>query len=266
MKTCTQRDKEAVLRYISGEPVMNLFIYGDIENFGVASPEVNVYVNERPDGGWDSLLLRYFDFYILYSRTEDFDAHAVGAFLRTRTVECLGGKTVLLARMTPWFPDAVLRPTCLCRCDAKSLAPAPALGPNSEVRALTVQDVPAAVEFYGGIEEFEKSYRGREEKARREMETNLRAGGMAQGVFCEGRLVAAAETSAANSRSAMVVSVATHAGFRGHGYATAALLQLCRASFEEGRAFLCLFYDNPAAGRIYRKAGFCEVGSYAMLQ
>lgn len=40
---------------------------------------------------------------------------------------------------------------------------------------------------------------------------------------------------------------------------------LCRDNFAAGRQFLCLFYDNPAAGRIYHRIGFRDVGVYTIL-
>lgn len=68
-----------------------------------------------------------------------------------------------------------------------------------------------------------------------------------------------------SDRSAMIVSVATRPGFRGRGYASATVAALCRGAFAGGKQFLCLFYDNPDAGRIYRRLGFAELGQYAML-
>lgn len=40
---------------------------------------------------------------------------------------------------------------------------------------------------------------------------------------------------------------------------------LCRDNFAAGRQFLCLFYDNPAAGRIYHRIGFRDVGVYTIM-
>ena len=52
---------------------------------------------------------------------------------------------------------------------------------------------------------------------------------------------------------------------RGRGYASAVVSALCRDNFAAGRQFLCLFYDNPAAGRIYHRIGFRDVGVYTIL-
>lgn len=93
-----------------------------------------------------------------------------------------------------------------------------------------------------------------------------RGGKAAMGGFLEGRLVTIASTSAENSESAMVVGVATAETCRGRGYASAVVSALCRDCFGRGKKYLCLFYDNPVAGKIYNRAGFQELGEYGMLR
>ena len=63
----------------------------------------------------------------------------------------------------------------------------------------------------------------------------------------------------------MVVSVCTDKDFRGKGLATFAIRKLAEIEFSSKKKYLALFYDNPEAGKIYRKAGFSEIGKYAMI-
>jgi len=42
------------------------------------------------------------------------------------------------------------------------------------------------------------------------------------------------------------------------------LSKLC-SDFIERNKSLCLFYDNPKAGKVYHKIGFKEVGRWTML-
>lgn len=64
----------------------------------------------------------------------------------------------------------------------------------------------------------------------------------------------------------MITGVATLKEYRGRRLATETVVRLCREAFGDGKKFLCLFYDNPAAGRIYNRIGFKEMGQYAMLR
>lgn len=79
----------------------------------------------------------------------------------------------------------------------------------------------------------------------------------------DGKVIVTASTTAENSMSAMVVAVATHPDYRGKGLAKHVVARLCGDLLAEGRS-LCLFYDNPNAGLIYKKLGFKDVGFWSM--
>jgi uncharacterized protein len=63
--------------------------------------------------------------------------------------------------------------------------------------------------------------------------------------------------------SAMIVAVCTHSDYKKKGYATECMTKLCRDVLDEGKE-LCLFYDNPEAGRIYKHIGFVDIGFWMM--
>jgi predicted GNAT family acetyltransferase len=76
-------------------------------------------------------------------------------------------------------------------------------------------------------------------------------------------MVSTASTTAENSLSAMVVGVATLLEYKKKGYATQCMVKLCQQLLQEGKE-LCLFYDNPAAGAIYKRIGFQDIGFWMM--
>ena len=86
MIALTEKDRPAILEYLSAEPEMNLFFIGDIESYGVDTPPVQIYAHPSADG-WDFLLLQYFDFYIVYSRNPSYDTAALAEFLKDRRVD-----------------------------------------------------------------------------------------------------------------------------------------------------------------------------------
>lgn len=263
MQRCTEKDREAILAYIAAEPEINLFIYGDVETVGVDKPPVQVWVQPGAKG-WDFLFLQYFDSYILYSHDPDYDAQAAAAFLRDRKVEGISGKQELLERLAPYFPEKVCRLTYMSRCNEVEPSFATKTDEAVTVRELGPDDLDETLDLLRKIEEFAQTYRG-EDREREQLAQCWKCGGMMMGAFKDGHLVSTAQTTAATSRSAMVVGVATRPEERGHGYASAVVAELCRRSFAQGREFLCLFYDNPAAGRIYHRVGFAEVGGWIMM-
>ncbi|MGP4075489.1 GNAT family N-acetyltransferase [Halobacillus sp. K22] len=63
--------------------------------------------------------------------------------------------------------------------------------------------------------------------------------------------------------SAMVVGVCTHPEHKNQGYASVCMTKLCQELLAEGK-MLCLFYDNPEAGSIYKRLGFEDIGKWMM--
>ena len=108
MRILEEQDREEILRYVKKEPEMNLFLIGDLENFGVKNETVHFYLHEERNR-WDFLVLRYHQFFILYSQYEDYNAEEAIAFLSGQKPDCISGKTLLLERIAPAFPQWKLR-------------------------------------------------------------------------------------------------------------------------------------------------------------
>jgi uncharacterized protein len=74
----------------------------------------------------------------------------------------------------------------------------------------------------------------------------------------EGRMVASASTFHEREQSALITGVVTHPDFRNKGYAAQVLAALFNQLLQEGK-FPYLFYTNPAARSVYRRAGMEEI-------
>lgn len=263
MTKLTKKDMKQINQYIMQEPEFNLLIIGDLENLGLEDKNLDVYVNDTKDG-WDSLVLRYFDNYILYSSHAGYDAEEVANFLAGKDVNVVSGKGEILERLAPYMANRCVvknRLAHLHKVEFCPKAPEPV-----EIRRLSPGDAAAMVSLYLQIKEFSSTYVGRQAKAEEELRCTLQKGGRSYGAFLNGELVGIASTSAENSVSAMVVGVATLPSARNLGLASCLVAQLCRETLREGRKFLCLFYNNPIAGKIYYKIGFRDTGNFIMLK
>lgn len=255
----TDREIPAVMEYIGSEREINLFFEGDIERYGLEGEIVELFAFGDP---WDCLVLRFFQNYCIYSRNRAYDAASVASFFSHRKVQVISGKEELLAQIAPYYPGKRFQGTYLCKCDATSLHQ-PADDPR--VRRLTVADAPALEALYLTIGEFGYQESQKEEKTE-ELAESLKGSALAFGLFENGMLVSACYATARTKRGAMVVGVATREGYRNRGYASLLVSRLCKTSFDEGLSFLCLFYDNPKTGSIYRKLGFSQLGRWAMIK
>jgi predicted GNAT family acetyltransferase len=261
VRKISNKEIPQVLEYIKDEREMNLFIEGDIEQYGLEGPIVELFAFSDP---WDCILLRYFQNYLIYSNKETYNAKDVAEFLADKKVQVISGKESLLELLAPFYPHLKIQGTYLCRCESN--AKLPPFTQDKEIRTLTEADAPALSGLYQTIVEFSKPYIEHENEKIQELRECLLAANLGIGLFNGPLLVSAAYSTAKSKSGAMVVGVATREQYRGKGYATQVVSTLCNESFASGLSFLCLFYDNPQAGEIYRKIGFREMGRWGMLK
>lgn len=265
MKKLTDSSRAALLDYLGAEAEYNIFIIGDLYNFGFDDPIMDLYAQQDDRGNFVCVLLRYLSNYIFYSHSPKLaDAADVAEQITAcgGDISCISGKKDAVELLMPFFPDRKVSNDYLAALRTM---------PKFQTVDVTPQRLsPGAareiIDLYLQVEEFAVSYRGHEEEEAETTRINLEKGGRCYGVHKDGRLVAAASTSAESDLSAMVIGVCTHPDYRGRGYASALVAKLCGDCLREGLSSLCLFYDNPAAGRIYRRIGFVEMGEYLMLR
>ncbi len=265
MRRLGEDDRERILSYLSREPEYNLLMLGDIERFGLAAPFLDVMAFENT-GGIDSIVLRYNHNFIVYSQNPAYDTVPVLAALRTPNLRFLSGKQTVLERLRPQLAGYFYRTSYLLKLTPADL-PADADGrpepPGVTLRFLTGADMPDFVDFINSISEFKRT--GSRDERIGELQSALRAGLSHYYAYCQdGRIIAAAGTTAENSLSAQIISVATSPDRRGQGLASRLVTAVARDRFSCGRQYLCLMYNNPAAGRIYRRLGFRDAGDWAM--
>ncbi|MDO4324877.1 MAG: GNAT family N-acetyltransferase [bacterium] len=278
MKKLDNTHLQQAMAYLSGEPEFNLFFTGDIENCGMASDIVRTYTADSwTDGDFPYFILDYLGNFLVYSKDADYDVKSVAEFLSSQTMENLSGKQEIVEKLCPYFPDRTVQRTYMSRLNQVNPDfPFPDIPVKTEqtkntvsdtfcIRKLTEADAESVYSLYILIDEFHMYHGLSREEAIKKQRRNLK-NDIYFGLFERGVLVSIAAISAATKTSAMIVGVATRPEYRKKGYASAVMGTLCRESLAEGRQFLCLFYDNPAAGKIYNRIGFKELGIWTMLR
>ena len=127
-----------------------------------------------------------------------------------------------------------------------------------DVEWVTDSTIDEVIELQRGIAEFS----GIDEAAdglRKNLESNT---GRTAVIRVDGQVVSAASSAAESSFCANIIGVCTAKEFRNRGLATACMTHICNRLTQEGKT-VCLFYENPAAGRIYQRLGFRDVGRWA---
>lgn len=251
-------DHPAVMRLLTAEPELNLFIIGDVENAGYEHEQV-AHWGEFDETGrrLAAVMTRYFDSLVFYSRAP-YDIESFLTVIAAQEWRFFSAERSIIEPFARRLSFQKRRDARLARL--RRLTWPGEGGDPVRVRPARLGDVEAIVALRAMIKEFDHSP-GAAATLRRTLENQEARAWVAE---AEGRMVAVAQTAAESGGLAMVIGVATHPGFRRRGYASACMGALCRALLAEGKT-LCLFYDNPEAGRIYHRLGFEEIGRWTML-
>ena len=260
IRKLTEEDRINVLDFLGQEPSINLFIIGDIEAFGFEETFQTLWGQFSSDGQIEGVLLKFYESYIPYFIKTDFDiSDFLKIILNHKGTVIVSGKEDILKLFVGYLPKHTAKSTYFCELTHQEF-----LTEYANINMLKKAEERDANRIYdliGTIEEF-NSASNSIERIKHKIKT--KTGRM---VYIEnelGEMVSIAQTSAENSKSAMIVGVATRKGYRGKGFMHRCLNQLCKEVMSEGKT-LCLFYNNPQAGRIYHKLGFETIDKWGMI-
>ncbi len=259
LRKLTQDDRGKAVEYLSLEPEYNLFLLGDIENHGFDTPYMDVWADDA-DGEYRSIILRYFSFLIVYSREDDFDTAPFLQVLAQYPDASISGKRSLMQKLAGELKDHAFKYTYLsCLKEIKLDID------TSGIEKGQTGDAEAITDLYCELPEFTTRYR-REETIASTRNDIEKGTGRYLIIKENGIPVAVAASSAEYSAAAMVIGVGTRKGYRRRGYATKLVAGLCKELLAEGKKYICLFYNNPEAGAIYRRIGFEDIGFWTMAE
>ncbi len=258
IRKLTVKDKISVLEYLSKEPSLNLFMIGDIENFGFDTDFQDVYA-DIVSNQYQSVLLRYRENLLFYTHKELFndDYLEIIKLFKFNFVSCskrisniIEDKFTYKKKREMFFAEATT-----CNFDF--------IHDDSIKLIQTEEGFVKIHELLKQITEFENvNKQTTKEFVRnklRSIEFN-KTYGIIENNIC----VSTAATTASNSKSAMVIAVGTHKDYRKKGLASLVMKELMNDFINEEKKSLCLFYDNEAAGKIYKRLGFKDIDKWVM--
>ncbi|MCG3084185.1 GNAT family N-acetyltransferase [Anoxybacillus sp. LAT_35] len=249
-------DHHVVFSFLKQEPSLNLFIIGDIEAFGYEQEFQELWGDFDENGELRAVLLRFYDSYIPYASGE-FDIEGFAKIMRHAAQSVrLSGKTELVAKFESLLSLGKKRVTYFCECNEITF---PEAENRYEIKQATIDDVDRILELRNRIAEFSVPPSSRDMLVK-SLETNT---GRVYYIEEDGRMVSSVATTAENTLSAMVVGVCTDPNDRHKGYASEIMKRVIEDYVRAGKT-LCLFYDNPNAGRIYKRLGFYDIGMWTM--
>lgn len=262
LRRLTGADAPAVADLCSRHPLRMLTLRMHLEAYGYDSDSLLVWGAFAPETErLDGIVFRLNNTFILadgdggcaeaFAALIDSEAHVAGV---RGTVETVTGVQSSLRRHTStnWEISTCMR-----------LLKPPVIAPEAlaAVRRATPDDLDALAAHYAAAANM---YRSRSNVASR-LQTN-RVFVVAESPDLTGSapIVSSALLNVEGSDAGLIGGVFTQPHARGRGYAAACTAALALDLQRDGKTPV-LFFENPIAGRVYRKLGFEECGKWALL-
>jgi len=254
-----EEDNNMLMKLVMEEPEFNIYIIGDVENFGYNQDYLDMFGEFDESGDLSAVMVRYFNIFTLYAK-DRFDMYGFIDVMRNYDkIGMLVGKTDIISKFEG--TSLVFNKTELHHFAVlKEINPSFEIDKKIIVKKANLEDVDRIVGLKKRINEFSNG----SDNFKKILLNEFKAG-TAHGYYVEvdGNIVSYAQTSGENSMSAMVGSVMTDMNYRKKGFASACIKVLCSDLIKQGKV-LCLYYKNPEAGDIYRRIGFKEIGLWSM--
>lgn len=257
-----ENDRIKLLEYLYTEGSLNIFIIGDIEAFGFDKDFQTIYGEFDEQSNYISVLLFYKENSIFYSRKRIFNKQWIEIFNKHTNTSYLSGASSMINKIIPYFPNFKVKPMYFS--EAFELKEELEETKYSIVKVTTIEHCAKLFDILKSIDEF-----GYKNKPKQEfIEDKMSSIEMGSTYFIEenGIALSTVATTAETTISAMVVGVATLESARNKGLATILMKHLMYEYFIKKGKYLCLFYDNPKAGNIYKRLGFKDVDKWIMLE
>ncbi len=256
IRPLTNADRELVVPFLSSSPEINLYLLGNVETPGFEESYCQFWGDfEAKTGRLRAVLNRYMTGWVVFGEA-DADWPALGRILDEypETAKRLQDNPMGIESFLPFlrrYRASKLSVQELMALDAADFHP---VAPRSGVviRRAVWEDLPQLVAVYADAEHMTRTPAAVEIPLR-----DRRIWLAEQG----GAVVSVALTNAETAGMAMIGGVFTLPHARGQGLSQAVCSGLCAELLALGKRPV-LYWENKAAGTVYRKLGFHPIGAW----
>ncbi len=258
IRKLTEQDRQTVLDYLAAEPAHVTFFVADIRDYGFDDPRFQLWGAPAAEGRepFEYVFCLFYGCVHVYSKSDSLDAAAIRRFLDENSIDfkMIAGKETLVEPFTKSIAFQIEHRCYLAELRRENFVPH--TSEPVSVEWATAKDAEDILRLRSNMPEF------RDLMMPLEQLVDLLATGKGRvlNVRDNGRIV----SSATESCFGRIGYVCTDPAFRGQGYASVLVSKLSEVLLNEG-IMPSLSYENPAAGSIYRRLGFREIGRTAVL-
>lgn len=262
LREAIEKDRREILKYCLEEQNINLFIIGDIENFGFDKDFQNVWIQYNKDN-ITGIILRYHTNFIVYSKDLDMDFKEVAELLIQNDAKVISGKLSVVNRIYE-FMDNNYNKREMFFCEFRDESKLEKVS-DKNIEIATTKDSMDIAKAYGDIKEFKGMYSNDINERYNQINNRIIS---KEGIHIfikeNDKIIAHGNTTATTTVNAMIGGIFTIPQYRNRGFGSKIVAELVRLLQKEGKS-ACLFYDNEEAGKIYYRLGFEDIDKWCML-
>lgn len=262
LRVASEKDRREILTYCLEEQNINLFIIGDIENFGFDKDFQDVWIqyNEEDITG---IILRYHTNFIVYSKDLDMDFKEVAELLIENEAKVISGKLSVLNKIYEFMDNSYSKREMFF-CEFRDESKLEKIS-EKNIEIATPEDSMDIAKAYGDIKEFAGMYSNDINERYNQINNRIVSKeGMHIFIKENDKIIAHGNTTATTTVNAMIGGIFTIPEHRNKGLGSKVVSELVKILIKEGKS-ACLFFDNEEAGRIYHRLGFENIDKWCML-
>ncbi|MFT8310991.1 MAG: GNAT family N-acetyltransferase [Sporolactobacillus sp.] len=261
IRRLTEKDRELVITFAGNRPAENLFILGDIEAFGMEGDAITLWGDFNEQGELISILLRYLGNFIPYARDPELldGREWAKVIVESGQLKNFSGLQNLVEKIMPHIDVPILKKQLCHYAKRDTRLPIDKTLIRKDVKMLFPEEAEKVVALRNSIF---TNYSETPSTLQKNMDK-----GISRTYYIErnNEPVSSVSTVAETAGAAMIVGVCTKKEYEHQGFATSCLIKTISALTAEYKQ-PCLFYDNPAAGRIYERLGFVPIEKWMMIK
>jgi len=254
------KDNDSLMKYLQREPEYNIFIIGDIECYGWDKDYQQVW-GEFENDKYVGVLLKYRENLVYYTHARR-DLKPIVDLINTLEFDYINGKKEAVNGLEEYLLDYKSEDMYFCALREFTRED---MDTSDVIKIDSIKDYIEHIKASESIEEFSiKPHNKYEEMAKTKLNDSKNGFQSDYYIKEDNRIVSFASAVAESSTSAMVIGVGTLMEYRKRGLASKVMNKLCDEYLNNKNKSLCLFFDNPKAGKIYHRLGFKDIGFYKM--
>ena len=248
----TAKNNEQVMEYLQLKPSFSLFLVADIEKYGYESDVFTVW------GAFEQRELqyvfgKYYNTLIIYSNIDELPVKEICHYLNSHGLNynTLIGRRVLAEQFLQQVSFSKVYRNFFCELRPENFTPR--INQQLTVTKAQLSQTTDILKLLSSIEEF-----SRLDFHQDALKAHIKDGGVYL-IMEQGEIASLAMCSANTRKLANIGGVCTAKPYRKQGYASTVVSTISQDYLRQG-LICCLGYNNPAAGSIYKKIGYQEVG------